>query len=275
LNDPPFGDLAGVPERAVLVGEQDEVAVLEARFASGVVQEHHREQSVDLGLVRHQLGERPPEPEGLGRQVNATSIALVEDEVDDREHGREPIGQQVVGRHPEGDPGRLDLPLRPHEPLRHGRLGDEKGARDLLGRQSAEGPQREGDLGVECEGRVAAGEHELEPLVWQGHLIRLVLDGLGNVQEAGLRGQRSVAANAVDCAVSGRRHEPEPRVGRDAVARPAFRRDREGFLRGFLGEVEIAEEADEGSEDAPPLVAEDLLEDRYCSLSGRTSIAPP
>jgi hypothetical protein len=47
-----------------------------------------------------------------------------------------------------------------------------------------------------------------------------------------------------------------------AVARPALGGDRERLLRGFLGEVEVAEEADERSQDAPPLVAERLLEDR-------------
>jgi len=46
-------------------------------------------------------------------------------------------------------------------------------------------------------------------------------------------------------------------------------------VRGFLGEVEIAEEADQCSEDMSPLVAEGLLEDRYRSTTGRTSIAPP
>jgi hypothetical protein len=33
-------------------------------------------------------------------------------------------------------------------------------------------------------------------------------------------------------------------------------------LSGFLGEFEVAEEADQAREDAAPLVAEDLLEDR-------------
>jgi hypothetical protein len=47
-----------------------------------------------------------------------------------------------------------------------------------------------------------------------------------------------------------------------AVARPALGGDRERLLRGLLGEVEVAEEADERGEDAPPLVAERLLEDR-------------
>ena len=56
-----------------------------------------------------------------------------------------------------------------------------------------------------------------------------------------------------------------PRVVGDAVARPALGGDRERLLRGFLGEVEVAEEADQGGEDAAPLLAEDLLERRYHS----------
>ena len=60
-----------------------------------------------------------------------------------------------------------------------------------------------------------------------------------------------------------------------SLARPALGRDREGVLRGFLGELEVAEEADQAREDAAPLVAEGLLEDRYDPFSGRTSTAPP
>jgi len=33
-------------------------------------------------------------------------------------------------------------------------------------------------------------------------------------------------------------------------------------LRGFLGEIEVAEETDETRDDAAPFVAKDLLEDR-------------
>ncbi len=57
------------------------------------------------------------------------------------------------------------------------------------------------------------------------------------------------------------------------VPGPALRRDRERLLCGFLGEVEVAEEADQRSEDLSPLVAEGLLDQR--STTGRTSIAPP
>ena len=66
-----------------------------ARRAPRVVQEHQREQPVRLRLVRHQLGERAAEPDRLGGEVAAAAVALVEDEVDDRQHGGEPLGQQV------------------------------------------------------------------------------------------------------------------------------------------------------------------------------------
>ena len=96
-----------------------------------------------------------------------------------------------------------------------------------------------------------------------------------HVEQAGLRRERAIAADAVDRAVARGGHEPRARVGGRAVARPALGGDRERLLRGILGELEVAEEADQRGEDAAPLVAEGLLEDRYHSAIGRTSIAPP
>jgi hypothetical protein len=89
----------------------------------------------------------------------------------------------------------------------------------------------------------------------------VILRCLGHVEQARLRGERPIAADAVDRAVARRRHEPDAGARGDAVARPALGGDGERLLRGFLGEVEVAEEADERREDPAPLVAEDLLED--------------
>ena len=62
----------------------------------------------------------------------------------------------------------------------------------------------------------------------------------------------------------------------DTVACPALHRDRECLLRRFLREIEVAELADERREDAAPLIAEDLVEQRaYRSTIGRTSTVPP
>ena len=178
-------------------------------------------------------------------------------------------------RHAKRDRGGLDLALRADEPLGHGRLGDEEGAGDLLGRQPAQRPQRERDLGIERERRMAAGEDELEPLVGDRRLVHLGLHGFGYLQQAGLRRERAIAADAVDRAVSRRGHQPGVRVRGRPVSRPALGGDRERLLGGFLGEVEVAEEADQAGEDAAPLLTEDLLEDGYHSTIGRTSTAPP
>jgi hypothetical protein len=82
------------------------------------------------------------------------------------------------------------------------------------------------------------------------------------VEQARLLRKRAIAADAVDRSVPSGGHEPRARVGRRPLARPALGRDRERLLGGFLGEVEVAEEADQAGEDTSPLVAEDLLEDR-------------
>jgi hypothetical protein len=69
--------------------------------------------------------------------------------------------------------------------------------------------------------------------------------------------------------------EPGARTRRYPLARPAGGGDREGLLGGLLGQVEVAEDADQSCDDAAPLVTEDLLEDRYPFFNGRISTAPP
>jgi hypothetical protein len=121
--------------------------------------------------------------------------------------------------------------------------------------------QRERDLSVELERRMAAGEDQLEPLVGDHRLVHVVLPGLRDVEEADLRRKRAITSDPVDCAVARGGHEPRSRAGRCPVARPALGGDRECLLGRFLGEVEVAEEADQRREDASPFVAENLVED--------------
>ena len=107
--------------------------------AARVVEQHQREERVRLGLVRHQLGECRAEPDRVGGEVAAAGVALVEDEVDDGEHRREPLGQQVRRRYAKRDAGRFDLVLRADESLRHRRLRHEERAGDLVGRAGRRG----------------------------------------------------------------------------------------------------------------------------------------
>ena len=96
--------------------------------------QHEREQGVRLGLVGHQLDQGAAEADRLRRQVDAAAApALVEDQVDDREHRVEPLGQQVVGRDGKRDAGVADLVLGAGQALAHRLERDEERARDLLG----------------------------------------------------------------------------------------------------------------------------------------------
>jgi hypothetical protein len=49
-------------------------------------------------------------------------------------------------------------------------------------------------------------------------------------------------------------------VLRRPLAGPPLGRDRKRLLGGLLGEVDVAEEADQGREDPAPLPLEDLLD---------------
>jgi hypothetical protein len=51
-------------------------------------------------------------------------------------------------------------------------------------------------------------------------------------------------------------------VLRYPVTGPPLGRDRKGLLRGFLGEIDVTEEADQGRQDAAPLAPENR---RSCS----------
>jgi hypothetical protein len=109
---------------------------------------------------------------------------------------------------------------------------------------------------------MTAGEHQLEPLVGEGHLLDFVLGGLAYLEQAGLGRQRAVAAKAVDCPVTRCSRQPGARIGWDPVARPALGSDRERLLRGFLGEIEVAEKANQRGQNSAPLLAEEELENR-------------
>ncbi len=55
--------------RAVLVGEQDELAVTKPGGAAGVEEQHQRQQAPGLGLLRQQLDENGPEANRLAGQL--------------------------------------------------------------------------------------------------------------------------------------------------------------------------------------------------------------
>ena len=240
------------------------------------MQEHHRQQPVHLGFVRKQFGQRAPQPDGLRGQLVAAAVALIEDQVNDGENGVETLTEQVIRWHAERDPRRFDLSLGPHQPLRHRAFGYQEGTGDLVGAEPAEGAQGERHLRLDREGRVTAGEDEFQALVRERRGLHRRLSSIVRDEQAELGCEGPVAADAIRRPVPGRPHQPGPRVIGDAVAWPSVGGHRERLLRGFLGEVKVAEETDQGGQDAAPFLAENLLERCYQYTSeGRISTAPP
>ena len=233
-------------------------------------------QPVRLGLVRHQRRKEQRESDRLGAELapHRRPVAGIEDEIDRREHGAQPLRQQVLGRHAQGNAGVADLALRAHEPLRERRLGDDERPRDLRRRQPADEAQRQRDLCVGGERRMAAREDQLEPFVGNDRLLVL-----GQLERAGeqlrLARERLLAPDPVDRAVARGRDDPRARVRGRPVSRPALGGADEGVLYRVLGEVEIAEDAAEDRDAARTLVPVGAGEVVYApSPSGRRPAAP-
>ena len=68
----PLGDQRPVPQRAILLGQRDQLAVgVGPRGAPGVDQQHQREQPGHLGVVGQQPLHDPGQPDRLRRQLGA------------------------------------------------------------------------------------------------------------------------------------------------------------------------------------------------------------
>ena len=91
-------------------------------------------------------------------------------------------------------------------------------------------------------------------------------------EELVLLGAEPLAAQTVDRLVAGDPRDPRPGVVRNALPRPALERDDEGFLNRLLGEVEVAEDADQ-RRDRPPRLAPEQAVDDARSIGGCRSAA--
>ena len=204
----PARDELRVPGGPVLIEEQDGVARgVDARGGARLLQLHERDEAVRLGLARRQLDEHPPEPQRVLAEprphdvvARGGGIALVEDEVDDAEDGRQPRGQAIPPRDLEGDTSLGQGPLGAHDPLRDRGLGHEESAGDLLGRQAAEQAQREGDPALEGQDRVARDQDEPQHVV--AHVVvDLGRDVRNDPLPLGLEGRELLVLSGDDRAV--------------------------------------------------------------------------
>ena len=247
--------------------------------AAGVQQQEQRQQPLRLRLVRHQLGEHPGEPDRLRAQVKphqgagGRRVAFVENQVDDGEDRLEAGGKLGFRGHAIGDAGATDLAFGPDDPLGHGCLGHEERPGDLWRFEPAEQPEGKRDLGGLVQRRMAAGEDQAQPVIGHSLLLRRsVVRRVGTVQVMCLRVPLvtdRLAAQPVDGPVAGGRDDPRAGIGRLALRRPPGDRHGERVLDRFLSGVDVAEEADQGSDAAAVLPAEDSLDSHCARAYGR------
>jgi hypothetical protein len=173
-----LNDLLLIPKAAILVFEQNEIPrFIDAGVAARVMQQHERQQAGGLGRRfsfgsrRHEGQHEAAEPDGFRGQIGpdeplaaGSRIALVEDEIDYGEHGLEALRNLVcLG----------DLVFGPHQPLGHGGRRHQKCPGNLVRLESAESAEREGNLRLWRQGRVATGENEAQAFV--GNLACLLV----------------------------------------------------------------------------------------------------
>ncbi len=187
-------------------------------------------------------------------------MALVEDQVDDGEHGGQPAGQIGLRRDAIGDARVPDLGLGPYEPLGHGRLGHQERMRDLAGGQAAKQPQRQRDLGSGRQRRVAAGEDEPQPVIAHRTLLDGLLTGVQQRRLGVLVRAGSLAAQPVDSPVARRRDDPPGRARRQPALRPPAGRLGERVGHRVFGSVDVAEDAGQDGYRPAVLRAEDTLD---------------
>ena len=146
--------------------------------STGVVEEREREEAPHLGLVRHEVREEPAEADGLSAQLVAHEpvaargvVALVEDQVHDREHAAQAVGQDVVRGHAVRDVRLRDLALGARDALPHRGVGYEERARDLLRGEAAQHAEGQSHPRRQGESRVAAGEDQPQAVVVYGAFL--------------------------------------------------------------------------------------------------------
>ena len=151
---------------------------------------------------------------------------------------------------------------------------DQKGARDLRGGQPADRAQRQRDLNLGGEGRMAAGEDQPQHVVVERGVSLASSRGCRVEQQLVrqlclLAAKRDLPADAVDRLVAADIDQPGPRIGRRIGGRPALQRHRERILQRVLGEIEIADEADQRRQRPARLVAEYFFDFGWASCGLR------
>ena len=127
---------------------------------------------MDLRLVRNELGQDTAETQRVLAErgshevvTGGRRVALVEDQIDDPEHRRQPDAELFGAGDLEWDVRLGQRALCPDDALSDGRLRNQKSARDLLRGEAAEQAERQRNPRFDREHRMAGDEHQAQEVV--------------------------------------------------------------------------------------------------------------
>ena len=186
--------------------------------------------------------------------AGARGVSLVENQVEHLEHRRQTALALPRARQTERDLGGLDALLGPADPLGHRRLGNQERARDLRGREAADGPERQRDRGRWRQRRVAAHEEQRQSVV----LLRAGI-GVGRRHESPLGPDLAryrilppppchLASHLVGEPAERDVVEPAARIARHSLRRPPARRRDQRFLHRVFRGGEVVTPTCDGAE---------------------------
>ena len=205
-------------------------------------------------------------------------MSLGEGEVDRAEHRRQAGRPFGPIRYAQPDAGVADLPLRPHDPLSDGGLGQQQQPRD--GRHGQPAHHAQGECYPRCrvQRRVAAREQQRQLVVsGDGAAVRL---GSGPLARglALLPGAGALPAQVVGRAAPRDCDYPAAGIGRKALMGPLRHGRRARLLRAILRQRQVTREPGHRCRRGPPRGAQGPLGvPAQCgpiTITGRTSTDP-
>ena len=241
-----------------------------------------------FGFVRSQFGQDTSQPQRIlakrGPQPvvpGGRRVAFVENQVDDREHRRQPRREFSAARNFKGNLRLGESSLGAHDALCDGRLRDEIGARNFVGRQAAEQAQSERNLRLGREHGMTGDEYQAQQVIadivvessvefFHLGLTRPDLAGTDLLNDAFateflvLAVEPLVAAEVVDGAMFGGGHQPGARIVRNARLRPLFERGHQSILREVFGHADIAHNSGQPGDEPRRLDPPDRVDGTMC-----------
>jgi len=232
-----------------------------SKRAAERLQQQQRGQADNLRFALEEPQQQAGKANGLIAQCESQvcriarrRVALVENQINHGRDGRETLRAFHGTRSFEGQLGLGDLRLGPRDPLLHGALAHQEGARDLLDGEAGNDAQGQRDLLGRRKIGMTADEQQPQKIV----AVVGAIDPLGELRlhilEIGqgiVGGQRlltPLASGGVDRGVSPHQYEPRRGVPGRSVAGPIVQCAQARVLVGLFGRIHVAEIAQQGGD---------------------------